>query len=151
MAEPVGAQLPEDLFAALRGGAGEGQRGTAIVLATVDAEGWAHPALLSYSEVTARDPKTVRLVTYGGSRTTANMRENSKATLIFVEPRMVYYVKGTAREVKPTQTDDSPYVTTELEVHQVLADSTGAQEAAAVITSGITFSRAAGPDAGSVQ
>ena len=60
--------------------------GEAIVVCTVDADGWPHPAMLSYFEVAALDPRTLRLAVYNDSRTCANMRERGAATLILADP-----------------------------------------------------------------
>ena len=143
MSTELGNELPDDLYRALSGGAAGVASGTAIVVSTVDAEGWAHPALLSAGEVTARDRRTLRTVTYADSRTTANMRANGKVTLIFVDERMTYYVKGTAAEASSHAGTPAGFATMDVTVHQVLADSAGPGEGGATITSGITFANRA--------
>ena len=139
MSIELGNELPDDLYGALSAGAAGAASGTAIVVSTIDAEGWAHPALLSAGEVTARDRHTLRTVTYADSRTTANMRANGKVTLIFVDERMTYYVKGTAVETPSPSGTSADCATMDVTVHQVLADSAGPGEGGARITSGITF------------
>ena len=145
MSTELGSELPDDLYRALSAGAADAAGGTAIVVSTIDAEGWAHPALLSAGEVTARDRRTLRTLTYADSRTTANMRANGKVTLIFVDDHMTYYVKGTAAEVpshaRTPEGAGTPaaFATMDVSVHQVLADAAGAGEGNATITSGITF------------
>ncbi len=142
MSEDLGSELPDDLFDALYTTDPEEQAGTAIVVATVDPEGWSHPALLSFQEVGARDRKTIRVVTFNGTRTTANLRENGKLTLIFVNESMVYYVKGTAKEIPAARAGHSPnFATMDMTITQVLADFPGEGEEEARITSGITFTR----------
>ena len=136
MSDEIGNELPDDLFQALSDPGS--QAGRAILATTVDAQGFAHPALLSYREVGARDRGTLRIVTYEGTRTTANLRENGRTTLIFVDERMMYYVKGTAAEVRSARGAPS-FATMDVTVQQVLADAVGAGEAGSYITSGITF------------
>ena len=70
MSRALGNELPDDLFHALWSEDAGRQTGKVIVVSTVDAEGWAHPALLSYREVGARDRTSLRVVTYAESRTT---------------------------------------------------------------------------------
>ena len=139
MSTELGNELPDDLYDALSGGAAGVASGTAIVVSTVDAEGWAHPALLSAGEVTASDRRTLRTVTYADSHTTANMRANGKVTLIFVDERMTYYVKGTAAEGPSRPDTPTGFAAMDVTVHKVFADSAGPDEGGATITSGITF------------
>ena len=140
MSRVLGNELPDDLFHALSSEDVSQQTGEVILVSTVDAEGWAHPALLSYREVGARDRTTLRVVTYAESRTTDNMRANGKLTLIFIDERMTYYVKGTAKEVPSRRTGTpSQFATMDVAVHEVLADSAGADEGGAAIATGITF------------
>ena len=139
MSKELGNELPDDLYDALRIEGASERSGTAIVVSTVDDGGWAHPALLSYAEVTARGRSTLRTVTYADSHTTANMRANGKITLIFVDDRMTYYVKGTATEVPSGTGTPAQLATMDVKVHSVLADSAGPDEGGATITSGITF------------
>ncbi len=137
MSIDVGKELPQDLFDALSNKEPANQVGKAIVVSTVDSLGWSHPALLSYREVSARVRDTIRLVTYSDSNTTANMRDNGKVTLVFIDDRMNYYVKGTASEVRAERAEG--FATMDLAIHHILADSPGADEAGSFITSGITY------------
>lgn len=137
MSKEIGNRLPDALYATLRATRTAEQSGRAIVISTVDQHGWAHPALLSYREVSAADPATLQVVTFDGTRTTANMRSNGKLTLIFVDERMTYYVKGTATEV-PSEPGAS-FATMTVAVEQVLEDAPRDGEEGANITSGITF------------
>ena len=143
MSTELGNELPDDLYRALSAEATGTATGTAIVVSTIDGEGWAHPALLSAGEVRARDRRTLRTVTYADSRTTANMRANGKVTLIFVDDRMTYYVKGTAAQVPPGDGTPEGFAAMDVTVHHVLADSAGPGEGGATITSGITFANRA--------
>ena len=140
MSRELGGGLPDDLYDALRSGGAGTASGTAIVVLTVDADGWAHPALLSFAEVAARDRGTIRTTTYAESRTTGNMRANGKVTLIFVDDRMTYYVKGAAIEVASGRAGrPAQFVTMDVKVRSVLSDAAGPDEGGAAITSGITF------------
>ena len=137
MSKEIGNRLPDALYAKLHAAGPTDQSGQAIVISTVDESGWPHPALLSYREVSAADPTTLRVVTFDGTHTTANMRANGKLTLIFVDERMTYYVKGMATEV-PAEAGAS-FATMAVAIQQVLEDAPGAGEEGANITSGITF------------
>ncbi len=139
MSTELGNELPDDLYRALSAGTAGAASGTAIVVSTIDAGGWAHPALLSPGEVSALDRRTLRTLTYADSRTTGTMRANGKVTLIFVDERMTYYVKGTAAEAPSPGGTPAGFATMDVSVHQILADAAGAGEGGATITSGITF------------
>lgn len=140
MSDDVGKELPDDLFDALWSEDVSAERGRAILILTADANGWPHPALLSFREVAARDRGTIRVVTYAGSTTTRNMRENGKITLAFVDERMTYYVKGAAKEIPSHLAGTPPQLATfDARIAQILRDFAGADEAGAYVTSGITF------------
>ncbi len=140
MSREVGPQLPDDLYRILADEPPETQRGRAIVLLTVDPSGYAHPALLSYREVGARSRETLRVVVYAGSNTTTNLRANALATVLFVDERFVYYVKGKAQEIPAHCTGaDAHFATFDVAITSALADAPRADEAGAHLTSGITF------------
>ena len=140
MSDDIGRELPPDLFDALWNEDVTTERGRAILIITTDATGWPHPALLSFREVGARDANTIRVITYNGSTTTRNMRDNGMITIAFVDERMTYYVKGTAKEIPPHLVGSSEYFATmDVNITQILKDFTGEDEEGAYITSGITF------------
>ena len=140
MSDDIGRELPPDLFDALWYEDVTVERGRAILIVTADENGWPHPALLSFREVGARDPNTIRLVTYNGSTTTRNMRENGRTTIVFVDERFTYYVKGTAKEIPAHLTGTGEhFATMDVQITQILKDFTGSDEEGAYITSGITF------------
>jgi hypothetical protein len=113
--------------------------GKAILIATIDEQGWAHPALLSYGEVVARDARTLRLATYGDSRTSANLRRSGRVTLCLVEAGMAYYVKARAEE-RPAAGGFAGLAQFEAAVTQVLVDQAREDlEPGARITRGIEF------------
>ena len=70
--------------------------GTAILLATIDPYGWAHPALVSYAEIVAFDAARLRLALHVGSRSSRHLRESGRATLVFADAELCLYVKAEA-------------------------------------------------------
>ncbi len=139
MSRELGNELPATLFSLLDGSDLPARVGKAILIATVDAQGWAHPALLSYGEVVAIDRRRLRLATYGGSRTTSNLRRSGRLTLCVIEAGMAYYVKTRALEQHAAA--GLPGLTRfEATVDQVLSDQAREDlEPGARITSGIEF------------
>ena len=114
---------------------------TALVLCTIDPNGWPHPSMLSYFEVAARDPHNIRLAVYNGSRTCANMRERGKATLILVDEGLVCYVRGVVTEVAPVMRSAPFNAALHMRVEQVVFDEPPPDlEPGAFVTSGITYS-----------
>ncbi len=112
-----------------------------IVVCTVDAEGWPHPAMLSYFEVAARDPATLRLAVYTNSRTCANLRTRGTATLVLVDAGLVCYVRGTATELVPAMRTAPYNAKLDLRIDQVVLDAPPPDlEPGVVVTSGITHS-----------
>src|SRR5678809_660550 len=99
MAQLRTKELTDDLVRRLSGAEIESLAALAIVICTVDAGGWPHPAMLSYFEVAAVDRQNARLAVYNDSRTCANMRERGKATLIIVDSNLTCYVRGTVQEI----------------------------------------------------
>src|SRR5438874_732311 len=101
MSKALGSRLPADLLARLDGGDLEAVASKVIPIFTVDADGWPHPALLSYFEVVATDPSHVRMATYANSTTSGNLRRSGKLTLVVIDARVAYYVKTHAMELAP--------------------------------------------------
>jgi hypothetical protein len=98
MSRELGNELPGALLSLLDGRDLLARMGKAILITTVDAQGSAHPALLSYGEVVAVDARRLRLATYGSSNTTSNLRRSGRLTLCLIEAGMAYYVKTRALE-----------------------------------------------------
>ena len=68
------------------------------------------------------------------------MRETGKVTLLIVDERMVYYVKGSAKEIPAHRAGHTTsFATMDVKVTHVLSDLPGAGEEGARITSGVTF------------
>src|SRR5258708_9181332 len=94
MSRKWGNELPATLLSLLDGHDPTARMGKAILITTVDAQGWAHPALLSYGEVVAVDARRLRLASYGSSGTSSNLRRSGRLTLCLIEAGIAYYVKA---------------------------------------------------------
>jgi hypothetical protein len=140
LAKLVGTELPDDLYERLRGDRPEEYAGKAILLSTLDAEGWPHPSMLSYFEVVAFDRRNLRLAANAGSSTAENMRRRAVATLSIIDERLAYYVKGRVAELG-RELHSSPHNSAfNLAVERVLADEANEEyEAGAYVTGGVTY------------
>jgi hypothetical protein len=118
--------------------AGAAPLDAAIVLATIDSYGWAHPALLSYAEVLALDAARLRLGLHAGSRSTRHLRESGRATLAFADAELCLYVKVEALAL-PAAPDAPDLARFELVVRDVLEDRAEGEEAGARLSSGLTI------------
>ncbi|MFQ5903981.1 MAG: pyridoxamine 5'-phosphate oxidase family protein [Candidatus Binatia bacterium] len=137
MSQLLGKELTEELFDRLKGEDVASKMGKAIVLVTVDDQGWAHPAMLSYYEVVAKDRSRIDLAIGKTSTTARNLRRTGKITLLITDSGMNYYLKGSTREIRESM-EGVPFMSLfRTEIEQLLED----QEPDAVITSGVTFSR----------
>lgn len=137
MSQLLGIELTEELFERLKGEDVSSQTGKAIVLVTVDEQGWAHPAMLSYHEVVAKHRSRIDLAIGKTSTTSKNLRRTGKISILLTDHGMNYYVKGQAREIKES-IEGVPFMSLfSVKVNQLLED----QEPGSLITSGITFSR----------
>jgi hypothetical protein len=115
--------------------------GVAIPLVTIDAEGWAHPMLLSYLEMRAYSPTTLGLVIQTRSGSARNLELRRTGTLLVVEPDAIVYVK-TRLVDGPLPVDDIldlglGYFL--LDVRDVLQDAAGDWEGGAGITSPVRY------------
>ncbi len=140
MSRKLGNTLPADLVARLAGSNLEPVASKVIQIVTVDAGGWPHAALLSYFEVVAMDPARVRLATYANSTTSANMRRNGKVTLVVIDERVAYYVKGHAVELSWSMRATDWNAAFECRVADVTADEANEErEPGAYVASGVTY------------
>lgn len=145
MSRALGNELTGALFTLLDGHDLASRMGKAILITTIDAKGWPHPALLSYGEVVALEPRRLRLATYRTSTTSNNLRRSGQLTLCLIEAGMAYYLKTRAVE------QAAPSLPTSLArfdatVEQVLADQAREDlEPGARITSGIAFDTGRSP------
>lgn len=140
MSRALGDRLPDDLLALLDGRDLAARIGKAILITTVDAQGWPHPALLSYGEVVAVDRRRLRLATHRASGTSGNMRRGGKLTLCLLEAGMAYYLKGSVRADQDPMEGFPDFTRFEAVLEQVLVDQArGDLEPGAHLTGGITF------------
>lgn len=113
---------------------------TAVLLCTIGEDGWPHPAMLSYFEIAATDPHTLRLAVYKDSRTCANLRERRKATLVLTDEGLVCYVRAAVAQVVPGMASAPYNARVDLRVEQVLFDEPPPDlEPGAFVTSGIIY------------
>jgi hypothetical protein len=132
--------LTDDLYARLSGEAAETFARLAIVVCTVDDDGWPHPAMLSYYELAAFDARNIRLAVYNDSRTCANLRTRGQATLIVVDEGLTCYIRGRVAEVAATMVSAPFNALLNLRVDQVVFDEPPPDlEPGAFVTSGITY------------
>lgn len=142
MSKLVGSRLPDDLHHRLSGSDLGSSAEKAILVCTVDSNGWPHPAMLSYFEVVAKDANTIRLATYKDSSTTGNIRRNGKLTIMIIDERTAYYIKGTVRELAPSMGCSPHNAKLDLYVEQVLVDEANEEfEPGVYVTSGVTYKR----------
>jgi hypothetical protein len=140
MARRRTSELTSDLHARLSGRDVDARAALAIVICSVDAEGWPHPAMLSYFEVAALDRQRLRLAVYNDSRTCANLRARGKATLVIVDTNLVCYVRGAVIEVAGAMQAAPFNAMLELRVNEVTFDEPPPDlEPDAFVTSGITY------------
>jgi pyridoxamine 5'-phosphate oxidase-like protein len=140
MTRSLGDALPDILLSLLDGRDLPGQMGKAILIATTDARGWPHPALLSYGEVVAVDRRRIRLAAYRESTTSGNLRRDGRLTLCIIQAGIAYYIKMQASAQQDPMAGHAHLSRFEAVVEAVLAD--GAREdlePGAGVTSGITF------------
>lgn len=140
MSRDLGDALPAELRALLGAGELADREGKAFTVITVDAEGWPHPALLSYGEVVALDARQLCLATYRGSRTSENMRRTGRLTLCLIDRGMAYYLKGEVREVENPMAGFPELTRFAMTLRAVLVDQARDDvEPGARLTGGITF------------
>ena len=99
MSQLLGKELPPELLQRLSGAAIEAQEGKIIPIFTIDEDGWAHPALLSYYEVIAKSASTLDMALWKNSSTANNLRKTGKITLMLSDFKTNYYLKGRVSEL----------------------------------------------------
>ena len=115
----------------------------AVPICTIDDDGFAHPAMLSYGELRADDGRTLRAAVYGASRTARNLRERHRLTLIFVDSAVTCYVKARLDGGEMPHPTSPGVAVFSLAVESVSMDRVDtSREPDAVIESGISFRRA---------
>jgi hypothetical protein len=143
MSKLVGKKLTEALSARLSGQDVESHEGKVIPIFTVDELSWAHPALLSYYEVVAKDPSTIDMALWKDSSTAGNLRRTGKVTLMISDRGVNYYLKGSVKELEAEMSGAPAVSRFRITVEQLVED----QEPNAEITTGLTYRRMTGRDA----
>jgi hypothetical protein len=137
MSQLLGKALTPALLERLSGMQIETHEGKIIPIFTLDEEGWAHPALLSYYEIVAKDPTTLDTAVWKNSSTANNLRRAGKVTLMISDHHVNYYLKGRVKELEYEMTGAAPVSRFRITLEQVIED----QEANAQITTGLTYKR----------
>jgi hypothetical protein len=140
----LGPELPESLLTRLLAASPDARYGEVVVLVTVDPFGRPHPALVSYAELIALDSARLRLGLHAGTRSATHIRESGRATLLFADAELAFYVKTDAAPL-PAAPGHPGLVRFELVVKDVLADRAEGAEAGAFLTGGVTFAWPGGP------
>jgi len=137
MSKLLGKVITEDLLGRLSGKDIRSKEGKALIIVTVDEQGWAHPAVLSYFEIVAKSEDRIDIAVGKTSTTGKNLRRTGKITLLVTDAGVNYYIKGNAQETRQSL-GAVPFMSLfRMEVVQLLED----QEPGALITSGLTFIR----------
>ncbi len=137
MSKLLGKVITEELLGRLSGKDIGSKEGKALIIVTVDDQGWAHPAVLSYYEIVAKSEDRIDIAVGKTSTTGKNLRRTGKITLLVTDAGVNYYVKGDARETRESL-GAVPFMSLfRVEVAQLLED----QEPGSPITSGLTFIR----------
>ena len=139
MSKRLGPRLPERLFQMQNGEHLDQHLTKVLLLVTIDENGWPYAAMLSYLEVVALDPGTIRMAPWNDSTSTANLRRNGKVTLIAVEEEMAYYIQGTATELARDLEGFPGMAKINLQIESVLEDKALDYEGSARITTGVRF------------
>jgi hypothetical protein len=137
MSQILGKELTEALWLRLNGDALESHEGKIIPTFTVDENGWAHPALLSYYEVVAKDRVTLDMALWKESSTAKNLRRTGKVTLMMSDAGVNYYLKGRVQQLEYELTGAAPVSRFRIALEEIIED----QEPNAEITTGMTYRR----------
>ena len=139
MSRSLGGSLPPELLSRLSQSNLAPHLGKAIPLITLDAEGRPHPMLLSYLEVRAADPRTLRIVTHAKSGSCRNLRERQVATLLLVEPEQTIYLKARTSEGPHPVAELPDFALFVLTVEDVLEDAPGEWERGIRVAGGVRY------------
>jgi hypothetical protein len=137
MSQVLGKDLTEALLDRLSGRDVESHEGKIIPIFTTDEQGWAHPALLSYYEVVAKNSSTLDMALWKDSSTARNLRRTGKVTLMIIDQAINYYLKGSVCELQHEMASAAPVSRFRVTLEQVIED----QEPNAEITTGLTYRR----------
>jgi hypothetical protein len=137
MSKLLGKELPAALQQRLSGGEIAAHEGKIIPIFTIDEAGWAHPALLSYYEIAAKDASTLDMALWKDSSTSKNLRQAGKVTLMVSDQGVNYYLKGSVRQLHYEMPGAPPVSRFRVTLEQIIED----QEPNAEITTGLTYRR----------
>ena len=137
MSQLLGKELPAALQQRLSGDEVEAHEGKIIPIFTIDEGGWAHPALLSYYEIVAKNASILDMALWRDSSTAKNLRQAGKVTLMIADKSVNYYLKGSVRQLHYEMPGAAPVSRFRVAVEQVIED----QEPNAEITTGLTYRR----------
>ncbi|MBM2804573.1 MAG: hypothetical protein HW419_2466 [Deltaproteobacteria bacterium] len=137
MSQLLGKDLPSALLQRLSGAEIDSHEGKIIPIFTIDESGWAHPALLSYYEIAAKNSSTLDMALWKDSSTSKNLRQAGKVTLMISDKGVNYYLKGSVRELYYEMPSATPVSRFRVALEQVIED----QEPNAEITTGLTYRR----------
>ncbi len=137
MSKLLGKELPAALLQRFSGGEIEAYEGKIIPIFSIDDAGWAHPALLSYYEVVAKDASTLDMAVWKDSSTSKNLRQSGKVTLMVSDIGLNYYLKGSVHQLHYEMPGAAPVSRFRVTLEQVIED----QEPNAEITTGLTYRR----------
>ncbi len=137
MSELLGNNLPPALLRRLGGAEVAAHEGKIIPIFTTDEAGWAHPALLSYYEIVAKNATTLEMALWKDSTTAKNLRRTGKVTLMISDLAVNYYLKGSVQQLEYEMTGAAPVSRFRIVLDQVIED----QEPNAEITTGLTYRR----------
>jgi hypothetical protein len=137
MSQLLGKELTPALLQRLSGSQVESHEGKIIPIFTIDDAGWAHPALLSYYEVVAKNSSTLDMALWKNSSTANNLRKTGKITLMVNDQGMNYYLTGSVQELQYEMTGAAPVSRFRITLDQLIED----QEPNAEITTGLTYRR----------
>jgi hypothetical protein len=137
MSQLLGKELPAPLQQRLSGAEIDSHEGKIIPIFTIDESGWAHPALLSYYEIVAKNSSTLDTALWKDSSTAKNLRRAGKVTLMISDQGVNYYLKGSVRELYYEMPGAAPVSRFRVTLEQVIED----QEPNAEITTGLTYRR----------
>ena len=143
MSQLLGKELPAALLERLSGVQIDAHEGKIIPIFTLDEAGWAHPALLSYYEIAAKDSSTLDMALWKDSSTAKNLRRAGKVTLMISDLGVNFYLKGSVAELHYEMPGAAPVSRFRVSLEQVIED----QEPNAEITTGLTYRRMTKRDA----
>jgi hypothetical protein len=136
----LGAVLTDALVDRLGGRELERYGALVVPIATVDPAGWPHIALLSYSEIVARDRGMLHIAIGARSGSAANLRRTGHATVLLFDSGLVHYIKGAVRERRPSMQCSPWNAMFEVSVTDVLADAADPhREGESFVRGGVTF------------